>query len=138
MKNEESTEAMIQAKGLASRRLTPADIDAAIKTEQFMVFPGSTTTICLLRLVNGFSVTGESACVSPENFNQEIGEKVARENARAKIWPLEGYRLQEACYRGRELESYDDLPEGAQGGNAAMPGQEEQDSLDIPQDGPAG
>lgn len=47
----------------------------------------------MLTLRNGYHVTGESAAASPENFNEEIGRKIARENARAKIWPLEGYAL---------------------------------------------
>ena len=39
------------------------------------------------------TVTGESACASPENYNAEIGRKIARENAKQKIWALEGYVL---------------------------------------------
>lgn len=50
-------------------------------------------TFCVLVLRNGFTVTGESACASPENFNAEIGKRIARENAVAKIWPLLGYEL---------------------------------------------
>lgn len=50
-------------------------------------------TFCVLVLKNGFTVTGESACASPENFNAEIGRKIARENARQKIWPLMSYEL---------------------------------------------
>lgn len=106
MSNEATTEHMIQERGLSGRRLAPADIDAVIKGESFTVLPDGLTTVCQLTLANGFTVSGESACVSRENYNKEIGEKVARENARAKIWPLEGYRLKEACYRGRELEAY--------------------------------
>ena len=52
-------------------------------------------TFCVLTLKNGFAVTGESACVSPENFDESIGKKVARENAIEKIWPLEGYLLKD-------------------------------------------
>lgn len=52
-------------------------------------------TFCVLVLKNGFTVTGESACASPENFNAEIGKKIARENAVAKVWPLMGYALKE-------------------------------------------
>ena len=47
----------------------------------------------------GFTVTGESACASPENFNAEIGRHVARENAVAKVWPLMGYALKERLSR---------------------------------------
>ena len=50
-------------------------------------------TFCVLVLRNGFTVTGESACASPENFDAEIGRKIARQNAVAKIWPLIGYEL---------------------------------------------
>lgn len=50
-------------------------------------------TFCVLVLRNGFTVTGESACASPENFDAELGRKIARRNAEAKIWPLMGYEL---------------------------------------------
>lgn len=46
-------------------------------------------------LRNGFTVTGESACASPENFDAEICRKIARENAVQKIWMLEGYLLKQ-------------------------------------------
>jgi len=52
-------------------------------------------TICVLDLANGFTVTGESACVSAENYNPDIGEKIAYDNARNKIWALEGYLLKQ-------------------------------------------
>ena len=50
-------------------------------------------TFCVLVLRNGFTVTGESACASPENFDAEIGRRIARGNAVQKIWPLMGYEL---------------------------------------------
>ena len=80
-------------KGLTAPRITPADIDRAIAAEAYYVFPGTTLTVVCLTLLNGFTVVGESACASPENFNAEIGRKLAREHARNKIWQLEGYRL---------------------------------------------
>ncbi len=52
-------------------------------------------------LRNGFTVTGESACASPKNFNTDIGQKVAYENAREKIWLLEGYLLKEKLYQAQ-------------------------------------
>ncbi len=52
-------------------------------------------TFCVLVLKNGFTVTGESACASPENFDAEIGRKIARQNAVQKMWPLMGYALKE-------------------------------------------
>lgn len=95
-------------------RVTPADIEANIVEEHYFTaregcegacggggtYPVSLglLTFCVLTLRNGFTVTGESACASPENFNAEIGRRVARENAIAKIWPLMGYALKEKLH----------------------------------------
>ena len=98
---EQAIENEIIEKKLAAPRLTPALIDAAIKGEQYHVFEGSCLTVCCLTLQNGFTVTGESACASPENFNAEIGAKIARENARNKIWSLEGYLLKERLFQAQ-------------------------------------
>lgn len=94
-KDEQAIEAEIQAKGLNAPRLSPEKIDAVISGEDYHVFPGTTLTVCCLKLRNGFTVTGESAAASPENFDVELGRKIARSNARDKIWALEGYALRE-------------------------------------------
>jgi len=103
--NDQAIEQEIQAKGLTAPRITPADIDANIIEEHF--FRGndavgappcgalSLLTFCVLVLKNGFTVTGESACASPENFDAELGKKIAKQNAVAKVWPLMGYALKE-------------------------------------------
>ena len=119
--SDNEIEQEIQAKGLTAPRITPADIEANIASEHYFTAwegaqlaywgdsdpedpkpeegepakdgPLSLLTFCVLVLRNGFTVTGESACASPENFNAEIGRKIARENAVAKIWPLMGYEL---------------------------------------------
>lgn len=95
---EAAIESEIQAKGLSAPRLTPADIDSKILGADYHRFNGTTVTICCLYLANGFTVTGESACASPENFDEEIGRKIARENAREKIWQLEGYLLRQRLH----------------------------------------
>ena len=109
------TEDEIKAAGAnVAPRITPADIRANIASEWYFTAgdgchgvqvtgnPGEPShydsaldllTFCVLVLKNGFTVTGESACASPENFNAEIGRKVARENAVAKVWPPMGYEL---------------------------------------------
>lgn len=97
-RNEAATEAEIKAKGLTAPRVTPEQIDATVIAEQYHVFPGTTVTACCLTLRNGFTVIGESACASPENFDPEIGRKIARDNARGKIWQLEGYALRERLH----------------------------------------
>lgn len=91
--NEKKLEAAIQAKGLNAPRLTPTLINETIISEQFYVFPNTTLTVCCLTLRNGFNVIGESAAASPENFDEQIGRRIAKDNARNKIWALEGYLL---------------------------------------------
>lgn len=95
---EAEIEQDIQAKGLTAPRVTPADVDSKIIGEQYHVFPGTTLTVCCLLLENGFTVTGQSAAASRENFNQELGQKIARADAREKIWQLEGYLLRESLH----------------------------------------
>jgi len=75
------------ASALAQWDSDRARVDAAVPQ------PLRLLTFCVLVLKNGFTVTGESACASPENFNAEIGRKIARANAVDKIWPLMGYEL---------------------------------------------
>ena len=96
--SELTIEKIIQAKGLTAPRLTPDYITNTIAKKAFHVFEGTCSTVCCLTLKNGFNIIGESACASPENFDTEIGEKIAFENARDKIWLLEGYLLKELLH----------------------------------------
>lgn len=108
--NDGQIEQEIKNKGLTAPRVTPADIEANIVSEHYFTaeqgaeaaapsygdkYPQclSLLSFCVLVLRNGFTVTGESACASPENFNAELGQKIARQNAVQKIWPLMGYAL---------------------------------------------
>lgn len=115
--NDQAIEQEIQAKGLTAPRVTPDDVEANIDSEHYFIaadavdsklnatsihhgdcegfIPTSLEllTFCVLVLRNGFTVTGESACASRENFDAEVGRKIARQNAVAKIWPLMGYEL---------------------------------------------
>ena len=117
---DQAVEQLIKAKGLTAPRITPADIEANIASEYFFTaeegaqgalansdpelgaeFPQlQLLTFCVLVLRSGFTVTGESACASPENFDAEIGRKIARENAVNKLWPLMGYELKCRLARG--------------------------------------
>lgn len=96
--NEQQIEQQIQNKNLNAPRLSPEKIDAVIAKADYYVFPDSMLTVCCLTLRNGFNVTGESACVSPANFNEELGRKIAYGHARDKIWALEGYALKEKLF----------------------------------------
>ena len=126
MSNEQSIEQDIQSKGLNAPRLTPDHIDSVIQSVHFFTagdgYAGALAsseefnslpeverfinppqqldllTFCVIVLKNGFTVTGESACASPDNFDAEIGKKIAYQNAREKIWMLEGYLLKQKLY----------------------------------------
>ena len=124
--NNQQIEQEIQAKGLTAPRITPDDIEANIVSEHyFTAFDGAVgayhthngvhqgtppndlnaaalplLTFCVLVLRNGFTVTGESACASPENFDADLGRKIARQNAVSKVWPLMGYALKERLANG--------------------------------------
>ena len=113
-----TTETEIAAASTAER-VTPADIEAEIVGEFYFTAadgyrsapcfdpngqptdclpapaPLGLLTFCVLILRNGFTVTGESACASPENFNADTGRRIAREHAVNKIWPLLGFRLRD-------------------------------------------
>ena len=117
--NDQQSEQEIQAKGLTAPRVTPADIEANIASEHYFTAAkgaygdgpwarGETgpfgeegrkadaldlLTFCVLVLRNGFTATGTSACASPENFDAEIGRKVARQKALEDVWMVMGYEL---------------------------------------------
>jgi hypothetical protein len=98
--NESQVERAIKTKGLTAPRLTPTDITNTIQDVAYYVFPGTTLTVCALTLRNGFTVTGESASASLENFDAVIGQTIAFDNARDKIWALEGYLLKQTIFEG--------------------------------------
>jgi hypothetical protein len=98
----EEREEMIKSKGLDAPRVTPELIESKIKEEFYHIIPNSTLMICAIKLENGYMVTGESAAASPENFDEEVGMKVARQKAVEKIWMLEGYLLKEKLHRGEK------------------------------------
>ena len=122
MTSDAQIEQEIQAKGLTAPRVTPADIENNIVSEHYFTaedgvrqvdetadlnaelnyeYPLSLhlLTFCVLVLRNGFTVTGESACASPENFDADVGKKIARANAVNKVWPLMGYELKQRLSR---------------------------------------
>ena len=110
--NDQAIKQEIQAKGLTVPHITPDDIEANIVSEHYFTardgvaghygglpdpYPDalSLLTFCVLVLRNGFTVTAESACASPENLDAELGRKIARQNAVGKMWPLMGYELKQ-------------------------------------------
>lgn len=93
-------------------RVTLDDIKAAIASEYRFTAeqavgalgypvapPLQLLSICILVLKNGFTVIGKSAPASPENFNAELGQKFAYEDAIRQIWPLMGFALRDRLWR---------------------------------------
>lgn len=85
-------------------------------------------TLCVLVLKNGFTVTGESACVDMANFDADIGRNMARANAVNKIWQLEGYLLKQRLSEAVEARTKDTrigskLPMARQNGGSSSFGQ---------------
>jgi hypothetical protein len=79
-------------------KVTLGTILDKIVSETYTILPSGKVLVCELMLENGFSVRGEAAVVRKENFNEEIGREISKENAINSIWQLEGYLLQEKLY----------------------------------------
>lgn len=131
--SEQQIEQMIQDKGKTAPRVTPDAVEANIASVHYFTAahgvdtaafdcdfyrdantraalksevtpePLGLLTFCVIILANGFTVTGESACASPDNFDPDIGRKIAYDNARAKIWPLMGYHLKQKMHDVHKL-----------------------------------
>ena len=125
-----SLEARIAAR--PAPKVTPADIEAEIASEHYftaaegvageaslrhrMVVTGDKhppealklLTFCVITMRNGFTVTGESACASPENFDAQIGREVARKAAVLKVWPLMGFRLRDNLHNLAQFDRQQD------------------------------
>jgi hypothetical protein len=82
----------------SGERVTLEEIESRIANEEYLRY-NKTITVCNLTLDNGFSVRGESGCVSEETFNRSIGERLARQQAVNKLWKLFGFLLAETRYR---------------------------------------
>lgn len=114
MSTDAEIEQQIQEKGLTAPRVTSADLEAAIDVELYFtaaqvvyalheIRPSTRgeecLTLCVLTLKNGFTIVGKSACASPENFDTDLGRKIARQDAVNQMWPLLGYALKENLSR---------------------------------------
>ena len=78
----------------SAQRLTPDYLKSRVEKAEFHRLT-DTLTVCVMTTKNGFTIVGKSACADPANYNQEIGEKVAYQDAFSQLWPLEGYLLRE-------------------------------------------
>lgn len=125
--DDEALELTLQAKGLNAPRISPSDVEGAIRSEHYFTAAdgvvGAMTaaersvkaiptelmllTFCTLVLHNGFTVTGHSSCASPENFDAGVGRDVARKDAIRQVWPHLGYALKSVLHEARAQELRD-------------------------------
>ena len=80
---------------LPDRKLTKEFLESEIKDVEYNRL-GGTITHCTIHTKSGFTFTGESACVNPNNFDPKIGEQVAYDNAFEKMWLPYGFWLHKA------------------------------------------
>lgn len=73
-----------------------ADIMENSDFEVSTVFDKCTVVSC--RLPNGFVITESSACVSPKNYDEDMGAEICFDKIADRIWELEAYRLQQQLW----------------------------------------
>jgi Phage protein (N4 Gp49/phage Sf6 gene 66) family len=104
--NKPVTEDELKARAAKSgaRRISLEDVNKSIVSEHYLnpveLHP---LTICVLKLENGFMVTGHSAPAILDNYDETVGRRLARDKAVAQIWMLLGYELKERMFRDREM-----------------------------------
>ena len=77
-------------------RVSLESIENSIASVEYIRPPAADyMTIAVVIMKNGYVVLGKSAPADPENFNEELGQKFAREDAIRQIWPLMGFALRE-------------------------------------------
>jgi hypothetical protein len=79
-------------------KVTIEKIESKIINETYLVLPDGRTTLCILSLENGYTITGKSACVMASEFDLGRGRMYARQDAVEQIWPLEGYLLAQQIF----------------------------------------
>lgn len=96
-------EGMIQARGLNARRVSLDELHGSIKSVEIIrhrIESGSVLRFAILTMDNGFTVTGRpSVSISPENDNDEVGVKIAIQNAVFELWPYVGFRVVESKFK---------------------------------------
>jgi hypothetical protein len=106
------------AEGRTAPRVSLADIEANIAAAIYttgaevagkgglatLMMPPSLAvlTIAIVVLQNGFTIIGKSAPASVENFDAELGRKLAYEDAVRQVWPLMGYALRERLHQASQ------------------------------------
>lgn len=82
---------------------------ADIKVEQFsdkaLYDNAKLMTLCTIIMKNGFMFVGHSTPASPQNYNFDLGKKLAYDQAFKQIWPMMGFELRSKLYERSQLGS---------------------------------
>ena len=79
--------------------ITEEYIASILENSEFEVFTTfEKCTVVSCRLPNGFVITESSACVNPENYDEDLGAEICFDRITNKVWELEAYRLQQELY----------------------------------------
>ena len=81
--------------------ISDAHVENSIKSETYLRIEGTNVTICCITMRNGFTVVGQSHCVSADNFDRRVGNDIARRDATAQIWGFLGYVLKDRLYHAQ-------------------------------------
>jgi hypothetical protein len=79
-------------------KVTPQDVKDAFVSCDYHVFPGTTTTVALATMKNGFRIVGQSACADPANFREDIGRELALKDCERQVWAFLGYGLRQRLH----------------------------------------
>lgn len=55
-------------------------------------------TVCKIKMINGFETVESSACVSPENYNRDIGINNCLKRVEDSVWKHLGFMLRTAIH----------------------------------------
>ena len=91
----EEAQAIVDTK--TAPRVTKELIDSIIKDTKFLY--DGTTTIAIVTVENGFKFIGTSTPADESNYDKQVGERYAYDNAYKQIWTHEGYILRELIYQ---------------------------------------
>lgn len=83
-------------------RITEDMLKAKVKTESYYQPEGTTLTVCVLELYNGFFVVGKSACISPSIYNAQKGKEIAKQDAIDRMWEMAGYAVMDAAWTRKQ------------------------------------
>ena len=86
---------------MSANKVTPQEVQAAIRKVEYTVLQDGRTTVALLTLDNGFTIRGECSRVDIKNSNEQMGQEIALKDATSKVWAFLGFRLADRLHQAK-------------------------------------